>query len=179
MILDLARKLADCDANFFGGWIIAGVEVHIKAPAAQLINKLLLHKSSKAVFEVKGTTAFGTETQKMRVFLVLPQGEVNVQSGEGDFPGRLILEHVFSLEEINAYLAYTGDQNVIHQGSHPLVPGLCVLSYLQEAMGMQQLDWRAAFKSPVYVGEKLTVYAKEGKFTAFVNERLAFVVENR
>lgn len=176
-MLNLARELANCDSSFYGGWIMAGIEVHIKGNAARLENKLLLHKARKAIFEVKGTTAFGSEVQRMRVFLVLPQDGEAAKTQDVEFPGKLLLQHVFTKAEVDAYVAYTGDENIVHKGEKPLVPGLCMAAYLQEALGLQQLDWRIAFKAPVYAGQELAVYAKEGQITAYVEDRVAFVIK--
>lgn len=176
-MLNLARELANCDSSFYGGWIMAGIEAHIKGSAVRLENKLLFHKARKAIFEVKGTTAFGSETQRLRVFLVLPQEGENAKYQEVDFPGKLLLKHSFTKDEVAAYVAFTGDENIVHKGERPLVPGLCMAAYLQEALGLQQLDWRIAFKAPVYVGQELVVYAKQGQLTAYVENRVAFVVK--
>lgn len=176
-MINLARKLADCDASFYGGWIMAGVNVQLKGNAVHFENKLLLNKGSKAVFEVTGTTAFGTETQKMRVFLVMPKQGDEAASADVDFPGKIVAKHVFTKEEIEAYVAYTGDENIVHKGERPLVPGLCMAYYLQQCFGLSQLEWRIAFKSPVYANDELVVYSKEGQLTAYVHDKVAFVIK--
>lgn len=176
-MINLARKLADCDASFYGGWIMAGANVQIKGNAVHFDNKLLLNKGNKAVFEVKGTTAFGTEVQKMRVFLVMPKESTAVSSQDEEYPGKIVAKHIFTKEEIESYVAYTGDENIVHKGTHPLVPGLCMAYYLQQNFGLAQLDWHIAFKSPVYAGDELIVYNKEGQFTAYVHAKVAFVIK--
>lgn len=176
-MINLARKLADCDASFYGGWIMAGANVQIKGNAVHYENKLLMNKGNKSVFEVKGTTAFGTEVQKMRVFLVMPKDNQEIHSHDDEFPGKVVARHRFSKEEIENYVAYTGDENIVHKGEHPLVPGLCMAYYLQQYFGLSQLDWRIAFKSPVYAYDELIVYSKEGQLTAFVHDRNVFVIK--
>ena len=37
-MLELAHKLADSDAKFFGGWVLAGAEAHIHQPAEAMAN---------------------------------------------------------------------------------------------------------------------------------------------
>ena len=37
-MLELAHKLADSDAKFFGGWVLAGAEAHIHQPAEAMDN---------------------------------------------------------------------------------------------------------------------------------------------
>lgn len=176
-MLELAKALAVCDASFYGGWIMAGVEAHIKGSAVHYDNKLLLNKKSKSIFEVKGTTAFGTETKSLRVFLVMPQSGVEVSTQDAEFPGKLLLKHTFTKAEVDEYVAYTGDENIVHKGPKPLVPGLCMAAFLQQAFGLTQLDWRISFKSPVYAEDELVVYTKEGQITAFVKDRVAFVIK--
>lgn len=176
-MLQLAQKLADCDMKFFeDGWVLAGVEVHIKGNAVHLENKTLMEKERKCIMEVTGTTAFGTKTKTMRVFMVKLEN-----SGEQEFtveyPGKLLFKHSFTKEEIQSYIAYTGDKNVIHQGEHPIVPGICMTAYLQEMLQLEQVDWRIAFKAPVYAEEELVVYGTEKQLTAYVHEKVAFVIK--
>ena len=175
-MLQLAQKLADCDSSFFGGWILAGVEVHIKGQALQLQNKILMHKERKCIMEVTGTTAFGTKIKSLRVFMVLPQ-EAEAQDFKVAYPGKLLVKHSFSVEEIRNYVAYTGDRNIIHQGEHPIVPGLCMAAYLQQFFNLQQLDWRIAFKVPVYADEELLVYGNDEQLTAYTHSKVAFIIK--
>lgn len=178
-MLQLARKLADCDASFFGGWIIAGVEAKLDGPAQHYENKLIMQKARQSVFEVRGTTGFGTLTKKLRVFLVLPQEGAHEAKDvlNVDYPGRLLEDYSFSLQEIRDYVAYTGDKNIIHQGEHPLVPGLLVLSHLQELLGLESLHWRVSFLAPLYVDQIASFYMKEGQVTVFGPEGPIFVIK--
>lgn len=176
-MLQLAQKLADCDRKYFtGGWVLAGVEAHVHGAAVHLENKTLMAKERKCIMEVTGTTAFGTKTKSMRVFMVLPE-EAGDQEFTVEYPGKLLCKHSFTKEEIQTYVNYTGDKNVIHQGEHPIVPGICMTAYLQEMLGLEELDWRIAFKAPVYAGEELVVYGTEKQLTAYVHTTVAFVIK--
>lgn len=179
-MLELAHKLADCDPKYFtGGWVLAGVEAHVHGAAARLENITILEKERRTVLEVLGTTAFGTKVKSMRVFMVKPK-EITAEADNNfqvDFPGKLLVEHIFTKAEIDAYVAYTGDENIIHKGEHPIVPGICMACFLQDFMGLRELDWRIAFKAPVYADDKLVVYVKENQLTAYVNERVAFLIK--
>lgn len=178
-MLELAHKLADCDACFFGGWIIAGIEAKLEGPAQQYDNRIVMQKAHQSVFEVRGTTAFGTVTKRLRVFLVLPKEGAH-QAKElpnVDFPGRLLEECSFSLQEIRDYIAYTGDQNIIHQGEHPVVPGLLLLDHLQRFLGLERLHWRVSFLGPLYVDEVASFYEKEGQITVFGPQGPIFVIK--
>lgn len=179
-MLELARKLADCDASFFGGWIIAGVEAKIDGTAQRYENKLLMKKAHQSIFEVRGTTGFGTLIKKLRVFLVLPtEGAHEAKDLPNvDFPGRLLEDYSFSLEEIRDYVAYTGDQNIIHQGDNPIVPGLLLLAHLQQTLNLDRLHWRVSFLAPLYVNEVASFYIKEGQITVFGPNGPLFVIKN-
>lgn len=177
-MLNLAKKLADCDAKFFGGWVLAGAEAEINGPAVRFENKTLLSKAHKCIIEVYGTTAFGTQMQRLRVWLVLPQGSGKTAAGAAAAPsGSCIWSHVFTVEEVREYVAYTGDRNIIHEGSHPIVPGLCMLARLQRGLGAEKLCWRAAFVSPVHTGDELKVYVNGSGLQAFCGGRLAFYIK--
>lgn len=129
-MLELAHKLADSDTKFFGGWVLAGVEAHIHGQAVKLENRMLLEKERKCIIQVRGTTlADSVErlVKELRVFLVLPKNKLGTKTIEPETPtGKLLVEHVFTVQEVRDYVAYTGDENIIHQGEHPIVPGLCM-----------------------------------------------------
>ena len=59
-MLELAHKLADSDAKFFGGWVLAGAEAHIHQPAEAMANQVLLAKERKSIIRVAGTAADGS-----------------------------------------------------------------------------------------------------------------------
>ena len=172
-MLELAHKLADSDTKFFGGWVLAGVEAHIHGQAVKLENRMLLEKERKCIIQVRGTAPAAGEEQLMkelRVFLVLPKNKLGTKTIEPEAPtGKLLVEHVFTVQEVRDYVAYTGDENIIHQGEHPIVPGLCMASWLQKALQLCELDWRISYLRPVYTGDELMIYATEQELTAYVD----------
>ena len=172
-MLELAHKLADSDRKFFGGWVLAGVEAHIHGQATQLVNNVLLAKERKSIIQVLGTvsTPEGERMVKeLRVFLVLPKAKLGSKPAAQEEPtGELVLEHSFTVQEVADYVAYTGDENIIHQGEHPIVPGLCMASWLQKALQLCELDWRISYLRPVYTGDELMIYATEQELTAYVD----------
>lgn len=178
-MLELAKKLADCDAKFFGGWVLAGAEAEINGPAVRFDNKTLLSKERRCIIEVHGTTAFGTLTKRLRVWLVLPKdGGKAAAKAAGAAPcGKCVWSHAFTAEEVREYVACTGDRNIIHAGSHPIVPGLCMLAQMQRDLGAEKLCWRAAFVSPVYAGDALEAYACGSVLQVFCGGRLAFYIK--
>lgn len=174
-MLELARKLADNDEKFFGGWILAGAEVKISGGAKSLVNKTLLSKAHKAMLEVDGLDAHGALVKSLRVFLVLPPGSSpQAAPGKEEITGELIAAHTFTAGDVAEYVAYTGDRNIIHTGERPIVPGLCLLAWLERALALETLDWRISFLSPVYAGDKVKVYASGGKFSAYVGRTRVF-----
>ena len=180
-MLELAHKLADSDRKFFGGWVLAGVEAHIHGQATQLVNNVLLAKERKSIIQVLGTvsTPEGERMVKeLRVFLVLPKAKLGSKPAAQEEPtGELVLEHSFTVQEVADYVAYTGDENIIHQGEHPIVPGLCMAAWLQQALQLQELDWRISYLRPVYAGDELKVYSSEQELAAYVQCFKAFSIK--
>lgn len=177
-MLELAHKLADSDAKFFGGWVLAGAEAHIHGLASKLQNNVLLAKERKAMIQVLGTAADGAMAKELRVFLVLPKQKLGAKAVVPAEPaGELAAAHSFTPEEIAQYVAYTGDENIIHKGEHPIVPGLCMAAWLQKALQLVELDWRISFLSPVYAGDELRVYAKDGVLSGYVGAANVFVIK--
>lgn len=177
-MLELAHKLADSDAKFFGGWVLAGAEAHIHGVAETLANNVLLAKERKSIIQVLGTAADGQTAKELRVFLVLPKRTLGTKEASTSTPvGACVASHAFTVQEIADYVAYTGDENVIHKGEHPIVPGLCMAAWLQKALGLMELDWRLSFLAPVYAGDELSVYADGDKLTAYVGAANVFVIK--
>ena len=180
-MLELAHTLADSDRKFFGGWVLAGVEAHIHGQATQLVNNVLLATERKSIIQVLGTvsTPEGERMVKeLRVFLVLPKAKLGSKPAAKEEPtGELVLEHSFTVLEVADYVAYTGDENIIHQGEHPIVPGLCMAAWLQQALQLQELDWRISYLRPVYAGDELKVYSSEQELAAYVQGFKAFSIK--
>lgn len=177
-MLELAHKLADSDAKFFGGWVLAGAEAHIHNKAKQLQNKVLLAKERKSMIQVLGTAADGSVAKELRVFLVLPRQELGAKPQPQQPPaGSLVAQHAFSTQEIAAYVAYTGDENIIHKGEHAIVPGLCMAAWLQGELQLAQLDWRISFLAPVRAGDELRVYAADSVLAGYVGAVNVFVIK--
>lgn len=177
-MLELAHKLADSDAKFFGGWVLAGAEAHIHGEAQVLTNNVLLAKERKSIIQVLGTAADGQVAKELRVFLVLPKRTLGTKEAPTSTPvGACVARHAFTVQEVADYVAYTGDENVIHKGEHPIVPGLCMAAWLQKALGLTELDWRISFLAPVYTGDELCVYDAGDKLTAYVGAANVFVIK--
>ncbi|MGM9582552.1 MAG: hypothetical protein ACI3WU_02375 [Phascolarctobacterium sp.] len=176
-MLELAHKLADSDSKFFGGWVLAGAEAHIHGRAAELENRVLLTKERKCIIQVLGTVEQQV-VKELRVFLVLPKQQLGSKAKVAEIPtGKLLVKHVFTVQEVRDYVAYTGDENIIHQGEHPVIPGLCMGAWLQQALQLTELDWRISFLAPVYAGDELALYATEQELAAYVGSFKVFTIK--
>lgn len=177
-MLQLAKALANNDAKFFGGWIVAGVEAHIKGNAVRFANKTVLNKAHKAILDVEGTSAFGSLLKSLRVFLVLPKEPAENKEAADSVPeGRVLFAHCFTEEEVANYVAYTGDENIIHKGPQPIVPGLCMAVFLQERLEFSSLAWRISFLHTVRTGELVSFYSVDKEIRAYVDKTPVFVVK--
>ncbi len=176
-MLELAHKLADSDEKFFGGWVLAGAEIHIHGRAQQLQNTTLLAKERRSIIQVLGTNAAGEPVKELRVFLVLPKKAAAEQTAAVLPHGTSAARHIFTLAEIQDYVAYTGDENIIHKGNHPIVPGLCMAAWLQKELQLDELDWRISFLAPVYAGDELAVYNAGQELHAYAGTALAFIIK--
>ena len=116
--------------------------------------------------------------KELRVFLVLPKAKLGSKPATKEEPtGELVLEHSFTVQEGAEYVAYTGDENIIHQGEHPIVPGLCMAAWLQQALRLTELDWRISYLRPVYAGDELKVYSSEQELAAYVQGFKVFSIK--
>lgn len=181
-MLELARKLADCDTHEFDGWVLAGAQVRIDGSCTLLENSTLLKKERRCVIQVLGTDAAGGVNKSLQVFLVLPKaGAGKGQEGSAAsaaIDGQLLLAHSFTADEVAAYVDYTGDLNVIHSGEHPIVPGLCLAAYVQQKLGKERLDWKISFLAPVYAGDELRVYGQaDGQLIGYVGSARVFSIK--
>ena len=48
-------------------------------------------------------------------------------------------------------------------------------AWLQQSLGLKELDWRVSFLAPVYTGDELKVYATEQELTAYVGSTKVFL----
>lgn len=175
-MLELARASSHCDQNFFKGWLIAGVEVSINGPASKYTNELVLKNKNRCVMLVQGFDDDGRLQKQLKIVLILPRkiGQDNINSEI--ISGELIDEHIFTAEEINAYTNFVGDENTLHSQPRPIVPGILLLSWLQQITAAKLLRWKARFLQPVYAGELLQIFEQQKLFVGYVNGTKVFTV---
>ena len=153
------------------------MEAHIHGLATELENRVLLTKERKCIIQVLGTDQQQV-VKELKVFLVLPKQQLGSKAKVAEVPtGKMLVKHVFSVQEVRDYVAYTGDENIIHQGEHPVIPGLCMAAWLQQALRLTELDWRISFLAPVYAGDELAVYAAEQELAAYVGSFKVFAIK--
>ncbi len=184
-MIDLAHNLAKSDTKFFGGWVLAGATAHIhRGQVVQWENTVLLSKERKSILQVTGKDADGNAVKQLEVILVLPKGVFHAEkpstaavvAEQVNSDGRLVAQHVFTEAEIADYIAQSGDENVIHKGAHAVVPGLCMVAWLQDALQAVTLDWRVRFLSPVYIGDDLKVVEADDSMTGYVGANKVFTI---
>lgn len=175
-MLELARASSHCNQNFFKGWVIAGVEVNINGKASKYTNELVLKNKHRCIMLVQGFNDDSRLQKQLKIVLILPRkvGQDNINSEI--ISGKFIGEHIFTAEEINAYTYFVGDENILHSQPRPIVPGILLLSWLQQVTAAKLLHWKARFLQPVYAGEWLQVFEQQGMFVGYVNGFKVFTV---
>lgn len=175
-MLELARASSHCDQDFFKGWVIASIEVSINGQASKYTNELVLKNKYRCIMLVQGFGDDGRLQKQLKIVLILPHkvGQNNINSEI--LSGELIGEHIFTAEEINAYTNFVGDENTLHSQPRPIVPGILLLSWLQQITAAKLLRWKARFLQPVYAGKLLQVYEQQKLFVGYVNGLKVFTV---
>lgn len=81
----------------------------------------------------------------------------------------------FSLGEIKRYTQLSGDRNGIHQGDHPVVPGMLCLLAIEDALARQGIFCRrfsVQYKRPLYAGEDSALYLQNDLLCSRIQNQL-------
>lgn len=115
-------------------------------------------------------------TQSLKVLLLLPEKKLakSAKTSANNIEGNFLLAHRFSKQEIADYILLSGDENIIHQVQNPIVPGLCMIYFLQRMLHRHFLHWQIAFVAPVYAGEEVAFIHKDNFILAYVANELVF-----
>lgn len=175
-MLELARELALFDQKYFCGWIIAGLEAHVHGSCERFEKARLAEKAHSCVLEVRGYTG-ARQCKSLRVMLVLPKNGAHATAPAVRHEGHPLTSHTFTRQDIDGYIACVGDENIIHKGEHAIVPGLCLLAWLQRELALPELDWRARFLAPVRAGDKVDFYQEPELCRAFVGSQPVFEIK--
>lgn len=117
------------------------------------------------------------QQQALEVVLLFP-GEKSPAVASEELPAESAANflHCFTSEEIQRFTAATGDENPIHAGANPVVPGLQLLQCLQQKYpAAEHIDLR--FLQPVYGGEPVYLQREDGLQYGIAGRRRIFAAE--
>lgn len=170
-MLRLARKLAECDQDYFSGWVMAGLDIKIEGCASDHQLEIAALKAKQAIIEVKGLDRDGGTVQVMRVILVKPDKLSSKKVQAAFLHGTSFAEHKFTVNEIQEYLSYTGDQNRIHRCPLPVVPGIMMIDWIFKHLKLNRVKCRVKFLQPVFSGEQVCFYKEQHRVGAYVQDK--------
>lgn len=179
-MMQLIRKLSECDAYNFSRWLLADAVVCLDGPAQSFSLELCRKTARRAVLQVFGWDSRERCCQSLTVLLLngdCKYGSMTSRPVKKRASGTTIWQHAFSLGEIQTYLAWSGDMNEIHQGDRPILPGMCLLAALQNQLAVSDLHWRCKFRRPVYLGELCCVRQTHSGMDVYVGEYLVSTIE--
>lgn len=181
-MLKLIQGLANCDEQFFRGWILAKADIDITGRANNFINEILWQKASKTLMRVSGFNNNKQITQNITVLLLLPKKSLAPTDFKGQIkpifiPDNIIFTHRFSRQEIADYVHLSGDKNIIHQVKNPIVPGLCMAYFLQKMLHRHYFHWQIAFLAPVYADDEVIFTQEYHHICAYVAGKLVFKIK--
>lgn len=142
----------------YAGYFIGKVslEFNMAADAGKMNeNRAHIIKSRENYAELAASGDFADGYLSIHMYLMKPVSKVAAQSNSGDqnkhdVPNKCTPDMIFSKSEIFSFVSDTGDSNPIHQGEHPVVPGLLILEKLI-------LDFMHSFvirfRTPLYADE--------------------------
>ena len=122
----------------YDGYFIGKVSLEFN-PAADVgkmsENQAHIIKSRENYAELAASGDFADGYLSIHMYLMKPVSKAAAQSNSGDqnkhdVPNKCTPDMIFSKSEILSFVSATGDSNPIHQGEHPVVPGLLILEKL-------------------------------------------------
>ena len=142
----------------YDGYFIGKVslEFNMAADAGKMNeNRAHIIKSRENYAELAASGDFADGYLSIHMYLMKPVSKAAAQSNSGDqnkhdVPNKCTPDMIFYKSEILSFVSDTGDSNPIHQGEHPVVPGLLILEKLI-------LDFMHSFvirfRTPLYADE--------------------------
>lgn len=114
-------------------------------------NRAHIIKSRENYAELAASGDFADGYLSIHMYLMKPVSKATAQSNYGvqnkrDVPNKYTPDMIFSKSEILSFVSDTGDFNPIHQGEHPVVPGLLIMEKLilektiMEKLNLQKLN---------------------------------------
>lgn len=122
----------------YDGYFIGKVslEFNMAADAGKMSeNQAHIIKSRENYAELAASGDFADGYLSIHMYLMKPVSKAAAQSNSGDqnkhdVPNKCTPDMIFYKSEILSFVSDTGDSNPIHQGEHPVVPGLLILEKL-------------------------------------------------
>ena len=132
-ILRMFSNTGNYDAYFIGK---VSLEFNMAADAGKMNeNRAHIIKSRENYAELAAGGDFADGYLSIHMYLMKPVSKAVAQNNSGDqnkhdVPNKYTPDMIFSKSEILSFVSDTGDFNPIHQGEHPVVPGLLILEKL-------------------------------------------------
>lgn len=126
------------NAGNYDGYFIGKVslEFNMAADAGKMSeNQAHIIKIRENYAELAGGGDFADGYLSIHMYLMKPVSKAVAQNNSGDqnkydVQNKYTQDMIFSKSEILSFVSDTGDSNPIHQGEHPVVPGLLILEKL-------------------------------------------------
>lgn len=164
----------------FDGWVIGKARycLHSRSEAASFES---IPKKAAPGYVLLETTAYDAgrlPCQSLEICLVDPKvlGNTGRIREAGRMPGQLTI--TFLPEDLKAFLAASGDTNPIHYGPNAVVPGLWILSRLEELYGPRSpaLTLSIRFLHPVRAGDTVRLTQKNNVVAGTVGSATCFTM---
>ena len=181
-MMSMIRELAKCNQALFYGWRIGMVRIDITGQASHFVSQMAPMRHSCRRITIQGTNENGCICQQMQCVVCQPKeksSKAHTAAAQLQTGQVRIVSHAFSKEEIQEYLGQSGDSNPIHHGEHPIVPGLCILWYIQQTLAVSPLHWKTSFHAPVYADDTVTVVQEAGRWYGYVRDHQVFTIQIR
>ena len=132
-ILRMFSNVGNYDGYFIGK---VSLEFNMAADAGKMNeNRAHIIKSRENYAELAASGDFADGYLSIHMYLMKPVSKAVAQNNSGDqnkydVQNKYTQDMIFSKSEILSFVSDTGDFNPIHQGEHPVVPGLLILEKL-------------------------------------------------
>lgn len=175
-IQKIQSTLKKHQSDVLDGYFIAKIEVRYRQKEKPGISfKNLLNNISSAIIN-----ELVSDNQIVNVVLIqknldpLPQKLIDIPNQKP------ILVKKFTLLALNQFLQISGDQNKIHFGENPVVPGLLILENLAELFDLELMNFTIKFYNPLHLQNELTVYkTAEKELIGFNNNLILFKLNQK
>ena len=148
-ILRMFSNVGNYDGYFIGK---VSLEFNMAADAGKMSeNQAHIIKSRENYAELAAGGDFADGYLSIHMYLMKPVSKAAAQSNSGnqnkhDVPNKCTPDMIFYKSEILSFVSDTGDSNPIHQGEHPVVPGLLIMEkmilekLIMEKLNLQKLN---------------------------------------